>query len=323
MDLLYTTNKKYVDMMLASIMSVYLNGGLDELNIHIIYNDFSIDEVLHVEKVLKKLKNVNFNFYYVDEKDIDKYGIPMWRGSHIANARLFFQSIIKDNIPEKLLYLDADTICKGKINHLGDYDKSAVYAVKDCLHRAYTQRFHDLENYYNSGVLYIDTKRWDKIDAEGRIIDFALNSPWELVYPDQDIFNCALDPDIGELGVEYNFPPHPYLMTEEQLREYHAYRGVSVEEILNAKERVKICHSYGISGVKPWTDNPINPYNDLFMEYIDMVNSEFKKEEIDFKTKLLVSNKNFYISCLLFKNKLSSTMVVDRGDKHLSKVNKN
>lgn len=323
MDLLYTANKKYVDMMLASIISVYLNGGLDELNIHIVYNDFSIDQILHVENVLKKLKNVNFTFYYLDERDIEKYKIPMWKGSHIANARLFFQSIMRDHIPDKLLYLDSDTICKGPLEGLKGYDVEAVYAVKDSLHRAYTQRFQDLRDYYNSGVLYIDTKKWESIDAERRIINFASDSPLELVYPDQDILNCAINNCIGELGLEYNFPPHPFIMTEEELREYHSYRGTSVEEILNAKDKIKICHSYGISGIKPWTDNNINPYNDLFMEYISMANPEFKKEKLDFKSKVKVGNKGIYIAGLLLKNKISASMVVDKGDtKSLSKTNR-
>ncbi len=323
MDILYTTNKKYIDMMLASIYSIYLNGGLDHITLHIVYNDFSIDSILYIEKFLAKLDNVDINFYFLDEREIEKYNIPKWRDSHIANARLFFQSILKDKVPKKLLYIDADTICIDRIDGIVDYDISPVYAVKDSLHRAYTQRFSQLDKYYNSGFLYIDTAKWNNIDAEGRIVEFIANSPWNLVYPDQDILNCALGEDIGELGAEYNFPPHVYFFDEMELRRYHADRGLSAEEVLSAKAKVKICHSYGISGIKPWSNNNINPYNELFMEYLLMVNPDFKRENLCFKEMLFTRNKRLYKEWLLLRNSITSMLVVEgqNRNKSLSKVN--
>lgn len=321
MDILYTTNKKYIDMMLASIYSVYLNGGIEHLTLHIVYSDFSIDDILYIERFLGNLNNVDFHFYYLDEREIEKYHIPKWRGSYIANARLFFQSILKDKIPKKLLYIDADTICVDDLSGIINYSDAAVYAVKDSLHRAYTQRFMPLDKYFNSGVLYIDSKKWDKFNVEERIIYFIENNPWELVYPDQDIFNCALESDIGEMSVEYNFPPHVFLFNEMELRRYHAYRETSAEEILAAKDKIKICHSCGISGIKPWSNNNVNPYNELFMEYLMHVNPMFKKEELSLKEMLLTCNKRFYKEWLLFRNSVSSLMVVERGVKKKSLSN--
>ena len=323
MDILYTANKKYIDMMLASIYSIYLNGGFDHITLHIVYNDFSINDILYIEKFIKGLDGVTLNFYFLDEREIEKYNIPKWRDSHIANARLFFQSILKDKVPKKLLYIDADTICVDRIDGITEYDIYPVYAVKDSLHRTYTQRFSELDKYYNSGFLYIDTEKWDNIDAEGRIVEFIANSPWNLVYPDQDVFNCALSVDIGELGVEYNFPPHVYLFDERELRKYHAYRGLSAEEVLRAKDKVKVCHSCGISGIKPWSNNNINPYNELFMEYLLMVNPDFKREDLGFKEKLFTRNKRLYKEWLLLRNALFSMGVVDgeKQNKSLSKIN--
>ncbi|MCX4364250.1 MAG: hypothetical protein OSJ70_00560 [Bacilli bacterium] len=323
MDILYTANKKYIDVMLASIYSIYLNGGLDHITLHIIYSDFSIDSILYIENFLKPLPNVDFNFYYLDEKDIEKYNIPKWKESHIANARLFFQSILKDKVPKKILYIDADTICVGDLKGIVEYDFSPVYAVKDSLHRVYTQRFGHLEHYYNSGVLYIDTEKWDHIDAEGRIVEFAINSPWELVYPDQDIFNCALNTDIGNLSAEYNYPPQVYLFNEEELKRYQAFREIDAIELLEVKDKVKICHSYGVSGIKPWSNNTINPYNDLFMQYIMQVNPDFQKEDLPFKEMMMTRNKKIYKELLLLKTRISSMMVVDGDIRHKSLSKKN
>lgn len=314
MDILYTTNKKYMDVMLASISSIYKNGCLDSINLHIIYNDFSIDEILYVERFLKSLSGVSFSFYFLDDKEIDKYGIPKWKGSHIANARLFFESILKDKVPDHILYIDADTICVADISNLEEYDKFPIYAVRDTMHECYYNKFEGMDKYYNSGVLYINTKKWREMRAEGRIVDFLLTNPYELFYPDQDALNNALSGSIGDLGIEYNLPPHAYLLSDDDIMQFYTHRSIIASEIIEAKEKAKICHSYGFSGIKPWMNNKVNPYNDLFMEYLYAVNPNFKKEEMSFLKKLYASNKKIFYELLMLKSDLSSFLVEPSGN---------
>lgn len=300
--------------MLASIYSIYLNSELGKINLHIIYDDFSIDNILYIEKFLGNLDNVNFHFYYLDDRDIDKYHIPKWRKSHIANAKLFFQSILKDNIPNKLLYIDADTICVGDLKCLEEYNRYPIYAAKDSMRQCYFQRFGDLEKYFNSGILYIDTDKWEDIKAENCIVDFMHNNPYKLLYPDQDILNNVLSHNIGELSIEYNLPPHAYIFDDNNMRRYYTHKSITPDEIFTARENAKICHSYGLSGIKPWSNNKINPYNDLFMEYLYMVNPHFKKEELGFLKRLYASNKKIFYTILLWNSDLSSITL--NTDKH-------
>lgn len=103
-DVLYTANKQYIDIMLSSIISLILNANLNDLTIHIIASGFEKNDFHKIEKILNKYGQVDLEFYQLEQFDIDKYNIPNWRGSQIANARLFFQDILncalKDNISD-------------------------------------------------------------------------------------------------------------------------------------------------------------------------------------------------------------------------------
>lgn len=317
MDILYKVNKKDIDMMLASIYSIYLNGHLDELNFHIVYSDLNINDILYVENFLKGLYHVYFQIYYFDERDLEKYHIFKGQYSHMVSAQLFFSRILKDKVPEKLLYLSVDTICVGDMRGIKEYSIFPIYAAKDLRHEYYYQRFGQIKTYFNSGVLYMDTNKWEDINAESRIIDFIHHNPYELLYPDQDILNNALGDVIGELGIEYNLPPHAYIF-DENMQSYYHHRSIRAEEIFEARKKAKICHSYGLLGIEPWSNNNVNPYNDLFMEYILMVNPHFQRENLEFFKMLYSHNRKLFNMILMTSNKLSSLMVA-HDDKVLVK----
>ena len=114
MHILYTIDKKYLDIMLASIYSMVEKGGLKSIHFHIVTSGFDEEEKDKLEKFFNILPNVKYTFYRLEDYPIDDYGIPSWRGTQIANARLFFPSIIKEQNPDidNLLYIDSDTLIK-------------------------------------------------------------------------------------------------------------------------------------------------------------------------------------------------------------------
>ena len=52
-------------------------------------------------------------------------------------------------------------------------------------------------------------------------------------------------------------------------------RQISYEDIIKERQKNVILHSYGIFNVKPWVDNQINPFNEVFMHYMNYVNKEY------------------------------------------------
>jgi len=72
---------------------------------------------------MKKYNNIEISCYPLEKFNIDRFKIPNWRGSQIANARLFFEIILNQNISniQQLLYLDADTMIVDDLTNLNNY----------------------------------------------------------------------------------------------------------------------------------------------------------------------------------------------------------
>lgn len=303
LDILYTTNDKYLDICLASILSLIRNGGISKLRLHIITSDFTKENYQKLDKVLIHY-NCEYYIYDINKFDINKYNIPNWRGTQIANARLFFQDIIKNNLSnmENLLYLDSDLIVVNRLNDLEEYKNNAICAVKDSCSKAYLEKMGGLSKYFNSGVLFFNVNEWLNNNYQDELIHFLENNKLQLTYPDQDILNCALDGKIVELPINYNLSANAYLFNSIGQKLYYNERlNYSHKDVCLAKQNPKILHSTGILGIKPWMKNKVNPFNDLFMEYILEVNPEFKKVEISKLKKVLSTYPTLFKIMVLIK----------------------
>lgn len=308
-DILFTANKKYIDIMLSSILSLLLNSNLENIRLHIICEGFSIEDSKRVEELIKSFSDVSLYFYPIENYDISKYNIPNWHGSQIANARLFFVDIIKPyllNI-ENLLYLDADTIIVGDLNELASY-RDYLYAVKDiCLKKFFMPL--NISKYFNSGVMFINVKEWENLEYQDRIIKFLRNNQIPLVCPDQDVINCALKDNIHELPINYNLPPHAYFFNKILFKAYFnsKYRNVSFEEIEKAKKDPKIMHTYAFLK-NPWDENSFNPYANEYQKYMMQINKVFIPEQLDKLTALKIKSALIY-KAILFENMYSNENV--------------
>lgn len=313
-NILYTIDKKYIDMMLGSILSLILNNNFEKINVHIITSGFELDDYNKIDNVLKKYSNIELSFYDLESFGIEKYNIPDWRGTQIANARLFFQEILDSNLHkiENLLYLDSDTIVVGDIKGLCKYTSKAICAVKDAIDIEYLKN-NKLENYVNSGVLFININEWIRNEHQEKIIRYIESGNIECNYPDQDILNFSLQYDIKLLPLKYNLGSNCYLFSSYFLQKYFSKRNVKFEEIEEAKSDPKILHSTGLLGIKPWMKNNINPFNDEFMKYIYMANPEFEKVEISMLKRILSA------SPLLFKTLFLSKELFPDNVKKLSR----
>ena len=306
LDVLYTVNDKYLYICLGSILSLIDNGNVENLRVHIITSDFSIDDFRKVDRVLRS-EQCEYYLYDLSKFDISKFNIPSWRGTQIANARLFFQEIMDRNLSEvdNLLYLDSDLMVVGDLSELSNYSSNAISAVRDATNKGYLQRLGGLSNYFNSGVLFFNTKEWTQGNYQDKLIHFMEAPCIDITFPDQDILNCALDGEIGELPAKYNLGATTYLFGSfGEKFYYNSSMNVGYKEIAEAKKDPKILHSTGVLGIKPWQKNRINPFNDVFMKYIYEVNPEFTKEELSLLKRALTANPQLFKLMILFKNRL-------------------
>lgn len=303
-DILYTINNKYIDLMLASFLSLYQKSSFSNIRLHLITSEFTKEDYAKVSNFLKGL-NVAVYFYPLEEFAIEKYHLPNWRNTQISNARLFFQEIMAKNLTNiaNLLYLDADTIITSPLTELKNLTTTSLGAVVDYGTNKNAARLH-LNKYFNSGVLNIDINKWLQNANQDRIIHTIENTSRSLLFPDQDILNIALADEISSLPLSYNINNYAYFYDTFLAKLYFngKHRQVSYSDVVNAKKNPNILHAYGFSSLKPWSNNKSNPFNSIFMNYLLQVNKEFQKEELNSFQKILDQNPELLKILILIKS---------------------
>lgn len=306
MHILYTIDKKYLDIMLASIYSMVEKGGLKSIHFHIVTSGFDEEEKDKLEKFFNILPNVKYTFYRLEDYPIDDYGIPSWRGTQIANARLFFPSIIKEQNPDidNLLYIDSDTLIKNDLSGLDSYNDNTVCAVlsdgtrkKECIDRL------GVDQYYNSGVIYFNLDKWKSVDFEHEIKQFNKQSI-PLIYPDQDIFNLLLKDEIKTIPSRYNLSLYPLILSPLELKLYCRKKQIPAKELMNEKDLAVILHSIGLFNIKPWHRNNINPLTEDFKKYMEVINPDYQLEELSRLKKIISISPTLFKTIIIFRANL-------------------
>ena len=195
-NVLYTSDSRFFCHMLTSIYSLLKNNKNKDIVIHIIEYGFTE----YQKKLLYELeKNYSCNIILYSMDDfisvINKYNVPKWRGTDIANARLFACEFIKNL--ENLLYIDSDTIIVDSIEELFNIKmNNPVGAVKELFIPSHMDGI--LSKYYNSGVILFDYDMWERDNCMNLLYSCLEKNRDILFYPDQDLLNMALEGRIKE-----------------------------------------------------------------------------------------------------------------------------
>ena len=282
-DVMYTVDKNYLNYMLVSIYSFLENNNGLNTTFHIICDGFTLEDYAHVERIVQSFDKADVNFYDFEAiKDlIVKYDIPKWNNSYVSNARLFFNKCIKDT--EKILYLDADTIVTDSVVGLDNYD-GTVCMVKDSVPETYFKSLDStLQTYYNSGVLWINTDKWNENECLEKLLK-SLEDKRTYTYPDQDLINISLRDDISTLPLNYNLLTMDAYYDLPMLYKYYSVNNIperySKTEIKDARENPVILHGTPFYNWKAWDNNAIHPYSKYYDEYFAKIGlSEIDKSD--------------------------------------------
>jgi lipopolysaccharide biosynthesis glycosyltransferase len=123
---------------------------------------------------------------------------------HAAYNRLFLCEMLKD-VATHVLYLDSDIVCLRPLPPLPELGDAIAAVVLD--------EDQDGKNagidppcampYFNSGVMYIDVKRWNENDITNKVIESLLADKKRRFW-DQDALNLALTGQVTWLGGKWN-----------------------------------------------------------------------------------------------------------------------
>lgn len=186
--------------------------------------------------ILKNNRNINFHLYiFIDEisaqeKDKIKNTVGAYTNSSlticIVNSDVLSSVITNKDYPkatfyrliaakyleefeQHVLYLDADTLCMGALDVFCESENFSKKIFWACLDSGEWLRDHKKSlgmkpenNYFNAGVMYINLKEWNQVEASERMVELLQVKHFSLL--DQDAINVILSDEGGILPVRYN-----------------------------------------------------------------------------------------------------------------------
>jgi lipopolysaccharide biosynthesis glycosyltransferase len=250
----------------------------------------------------KEKYSQNVEPIYIDDKQLKSLPVK----SFISTAsyyRLMLSELLPSNI-DKVLYLDCDIIVNGDLSKLLDLHFSQqietsdeyisnnnlsdslsdndyyLYAVDQEYNKERFSRLHKAkftgEKYFNSGVLYINLKKWRDNNITEKLLENATKYIRILEFQDQDVLNITFEKFWGELSYEYN--------AWKQKNKSIAKTGLSFDEI-------KIIHFIG--PIKPWNIQCKHPYKKVYRKYFKRTPYKFQYVDLSILNilKRIIPNK--------------------------------
>jgi lipopolysaccharide biosynthesis glycosyltransferase len=227
----------------------------------VLHKGVSIRNIEKLEEFIGNFKNISLEFIDVSEyfkgTDINvfiHYPIEVY-------FRLLIPYLLSDY--EKVLYLDCDIICLGDISKLFQYNIDN-YLMACCRDLGFiTQKdktryvkkigLNTNQNYFNGGVLLINTKKFSNEYDINEIFEIICNQKYLLA--DQDILNILCDGKVLYLHTEWNVMANGI---------YKKIPKIFRKDYIAAQMDPKIIH---FSWYKPWKMNYITERSEYFWKY--------------------------------------------------------
>lgn len=207
----YGIDKNFLLGCCISITSLLLNNKEQSFHFHI-FSDYIDNDFQTKIELLAKQYNTSISIYIINCQELKK--LPSTNNWSYA---IYFRFIIADVLYpaiNRLLYLDADIICKGSLDELVklDIDDYLVAAVTDRESQFWQKCATRLDikeialGYFNSGFLYINLSNWQQDDVSTKAMTLLAqdNIKDKLIFFDQDLLNMIAINKIRFLDKRYN-----------------------------------------------------------------------------------------------------------------------
>jgi len=265
------------------VTSIFRNNSNNKIELHVIAPDLSNQDEYLIRKYIKQNRSKIF-FYKPDSELIGKLIVPA--GTHFTSAiyyRLFFPILIPKAV-SKIIYLDADTLVIGDLKDFYNIIIShvPVGAARDNqMHIRDDIGINDIDNYFNSGVLLINIKRWHEKKITEKAVNFITLNPNKIPFGDQDALNNVLINQWHKLDQKFNI-----MNFDIPTLEMSEFKGFLSDKI--------IIHYNNY--LKPWkvvSDHRLNYlYHYYFLQFFKTnIGSELLSQSVDLEfTHIMIEN---------------------------------
>ena len=241
----------FVPQMGVMITSILINNPDCNLHVHAFLNSILPEDIDKLKTLSEQYRNIQIDIYYIDVSVFKNFQVgksyTVATYNRIIIAQVLYPSI------SKLLYIDADTLCVGKILELKNlsFDDKIILAVLDSGDwlPAHKQEIgiSERQDYFNAGVLYIDLQKWNEFGMSEKMIE--LLNERKLSFQDQDAINLIAIGQIKAIPKSFN---QFFLMNEDNE---------------NIPPDTLFLHFAG--SLKPWQPWCDNPQKNVYYEYLN------------------------------------------------------
>ncbi|PRC92813.1 glycosyltransferase family 8 protein [Solimicrobium silvestre] len=206
----FCVDNHYFRAMGATILSIIVNNPGVHFTFHVLA--FAVADA-HRARLLKLEAEypVKTHIHIVSPDLFSQFS--HFIASTYYSPAIFTRLAIPDVLQEytdKVLYLDADILCVGKLDELMalPMDEQIAYVVPDAeattVRRAAALKLSQVK-YFNSGVLYMNIKQWRAHRITEATIEAMLKGGNDFRFPDQDALNIALDGKATYIAKRWNY----------------------------------------------------------------------------------------------------------------------
>ncbi len=274
LNFIFCIDGNYSRHFLVSLVSILENHKNRNIIIHLIYEKLEIEDIQVIEKISDKYK------FFINLIDLTgKVQINNLPVSRYYSAAVYFKLLIPELMPrglKKVLFLDADVVLNGNIERIFDIGIDGYYvaAVEDeeiMLSIGNVRKrllMADEANYFNSGVMMINIKKWREEGLKDKTVDFIIKNLYRLSIFDQDALNAVIGGNWRPLEAKYNLQKTGYME-----RNYKS--AYPEEDYKESKLNPLIIHYVSVN--KPWQFLNRHPYKELYWKYLYEINVDICK----------------------------------------------
>lgn len=254
----FCVDNHYFRSMGATITSLIANNR----DIHFVFHIFAFSVADEHRRRLRELEEkfgVSTKIHIVDPAVFQEFS--RFTQSSYYSASIFSRLLIPTMVQQetnRVLYLDADILCVGSIAELmamdiGDTIAAVVPDAEATTRRRCAELQLKRQQYFNSGVMYMNVDLWMEKKITERTIDALLTQGKQFRFPDQDALNVVLEGRARFIDKKWNYLYGLVGDLERDQRE------------LRLEGDAVFIHFAG--AVKPWGNWTLHDSRDLFSRF--------------------------------------------------------
>ena len=287
MNLCFVINHNYVEQLMVTLYSCYINNREEKITSYVIQKDLTSYDKSRLENFVNQF-NIDIMFFDVnDDLFLNASHMKCDKESYTTYYKLYILELL--NKLDRVLYLDCDIIVDKNLKEIyyKQFDKFlGVVKDKEIMNsdKRYIKEIvgNINANYFNAGVILFNFyKGYEKdIPQMSEIVDFLNNKSKNLKTHDQDIFNHFFNKNLYFFDSKFNY--------------FSIYQHLYQLLIpLPNNFNPSIIHYVGF---KPWYSGYVGFFKKKYLYYYNEVN---KFENISFyeKTSICKKIKTYFILC--------------------------